>query len=91
LKNYPERVQLWQSAVVGGREAWPGKRQSAIWHSAWRAGITALPCLAATTAAALVLARGGRLGAAATLIAVLGGIAGLHLMWVAYRDDRDRC
>jgi hypothetical protein len=73
--------------VDRNRARW-GTRQSRIQRRARRTGITALALLATTMAGALVLARGYRLGIAATLVALLGGIPGLYLMWAAYRDDR---
>jgi hypothetical protein len=63
-------------------------QQAAEQCRARQAGITALSLLAGTAAAALVLAGGYYLGVAATLVAFLGGIPGLYLMWAAYRDDR---
>lgn len=66
----------------------PSSRHSAGQRRARRTGITALSLLAATVVAALLLARGYHLGVAATLVALLGGLPGLYLMWAAYRDDR---
>jgi hypothetical protein len=53
-----------------------------------RTGITALSLLVLTATAAVVLARVYRLGVAATVVALLGGIPSLYLAWAAYRDDR---
>jgi hypothetical protein len=79
---------LWQSAVVSGGNSRRDVLGSVMRRRARRTGITALSLLVLTASAAVVLARGYRLGVAATVVALLGGIPGLYLMWAAYRDDR---
>jgi predicted NACHT family NTPase len=60
--------------------------KGAGWSRARRTGAAALGLLCATTVTALVLARSYHLGVAATLVAILGGLPGLYLGWVSYRD-----
>ena len=79
---------LWHSAVVGGGTSRRGALSSARQRRARRTGITALSLLVLTATAAVVLARVYRLGVAATVVALLGGIPSLYLAWAAYPDDR---
>jgi hypothetical protein len=52
-----------------------------------RTSAIAVILLAASTAAALVLAWHFHLGVPATLVAIIGGVPGLYMAWTALRDS----
>lgn len=63
-------------------------RRSADRRRTRRTGLAALALLLGTAAAALVLAYACHLGVAAQAVTLLGGLPGLYLGWVSYRDSQ---